>query len=337
MSAPGQYIRTLLSFRPWYLPLYCFLRYALNSSFQPGFLGHGAVRGCSKCKKKFIPGKNFGDKMNFGGFENCLLRTNEEHRSEAQEILLEDTLQGREYKQTKYGTRYTELMQLEYFNCTRFTIIDPMHNLFLGTAKHMVKNIWLPNKKLKQADLKSIQVTIDSMKVPSNMGRIPNKIASSFGSFTSDQWKLWTVMYSEFTLKEFLPSEDYKLWLFFVKACRILTAPIITIRSLGEAHSFLMQFCKKFESMYGQMEVTPNMHLHTHIINCVLDYGPVHNFWLFSFEHFHRSKLSRNSLFYKEIQTLKLILYFDFITYFNDLGQQNVKNSRKTIQEAERF
>ena len=37
------------------------------------------------------------------------------------------------------------------------------------------------------------------------------------------------------------------------------------------------------------------------------------------------------------MQTLKLIKYFDFITYFNDLGQQNVYNSRKTIQEAERF
>lgn len=53
------------------------------------------------------------------------------------------------------------------------------------------------------------------------------------------------------------------------------------------AHSSLMQFCKKFESMYGQMEVTPNMHLHSHLINCVLDYGPVHNFWLFSFERFN--------------------------------------------------
>ena len=40
--------------------------------------------------------------MNFGGFENCLHRTNQEHRSEAQEILLEDTFQGREDKQTQY-------------------------------------------------------------------------------------------------------------------------------------------------------------------------------------------------------------------------------------------
>ena len=152
-----------------------------------GFLGHGAKRGCSKCKKEFIPGLNFGDKMNFGGFENCLHRTNQEHRSEAQEILLEDTFQGREDRQTQYGTCYTELMQLEYFDCVRFTIIDPMHNLFLGTAKHMVKNVWLPNKTLKPADLKSIQNLIDNMKVPSNIGRIPNKIATSFGSFTSEQ------------------------------------------------------------------------------------------------------------------------------------------------------
>ena len=119
------------------------------------------------------------------------------------------------------------------------------------------------------------------------MARIPNKIASHFASFTSDQWKLWTVVYSEFALKKYLPCEDYKLWLLFVKAGRILTAPIINFRSLALAHSLLMQFCKKFETKYGQLEVTPNMHLHSHLINCIVDYGPVHNFWLFSFERFN--------------------------------------------------
>ena len=29
------------------------------------------------------------------------------------------------------------------------------------------------------------------------------------------------------------------------------------------------------------------MHLHSHLVNCVLDYGPVHNFWQFSFERFN--------------------------------------------------
>ena len=57
--------------------------------------------------------------MNFGGFEDCLHRTNEEHRSEAQEILLEDTYQGRENKEVKYGTGYSELMRLDDFDCIR--------------------------------------------------------------------------------------------------------------------------------------------------------------------------------------------------------------------------
>jgi len=136
-----------------------------------GFLGHGARRGCSKCKKEFIPGEHFGTKMNFGGFDNCMPHTNIEHSCEAQEILAEDTYQGRGNKQSKYDTRYTELMQLEYFDCIRFTIIDPMHNLFLGTAKHLMKNVWLPNKILMWNDLKSIQELIDNMKVPSNISK----------------------------------------------------------------------------------------------------------------------------------------------------------------------
>lgn len=143
-----------------------------------GLLGRAARMGCSKCKKEFISGEHFGSKMNFGGFENCLRCTTIGHRCEAQEILAEDRYQGREDKQAKYGTRYCQFIQLEYFDCIRFTIVDPLHNLFLGTAKHLMKNVWLPNKILKQNDLKSIQELIDNMKVPSNMGRIPNKIAS---------------------------------------------------------------------------------------------------------------------------------------------------------------
>ena len=38
------------------------------------------------------------------------------------------------------------LMELEYFDPIRFTIIDPMHHLFLGTAKYMMKNIWMERK-----------------------------------------------------------------------------------------------------------------------------------------------------------------------------------------------
>lgn len=48
-----------------------------------------------------------------------------------------------------------------------------------------------------------------------------------------------------------------------------------------------MKFCTMFEKLYGQDLVTPNMHLHGHIKECLLDYGPFHAFWCFSFERFN--------------------------------------------------
>ena len=39
--------------------------------------------------------------------------------------------------------------------------------------------------------------------------------------------------------------------------------------------------------LYGPETVTPNIHLHAHLIECIQDYGPMSNFWLFSFERFY--------------------------------------------------
>ena len=35
------------------------------------------------------------------------------------------------------------------------------------------------------------------------------------------------------------------------------------------------------------MEHALNMHLHCHLCECVLDYGPVYGFWCFSFERYN--------------------------------------------------
>ena len=48
-----------------------------------------------------------------------------------------------------------------------------------------------------------------------------------------------------------------------------------------------MKFGERFECLYGKQAVTPNMHLHCHLKECVIDCGPVHSFWCFSFERFN--------------------------------------------------
>ena len=45
-----------------------------------------------------------------------------------------------------------------------------------------------------------------------------------------------------------------------------------------------MQFCSRFEVLYGPQTVTPNIHFHAHLADCIEDYGLMSNFWVFSFE-----------------------------------------------------
>ena len=107
-----------------------------------GDLGHSANYGCSKCNKLF-PG-TVGNK-DYSGFNRTLWtpRTNSGHRSSVNNIrqCLNKTRRNR--AESECGCRYSVLLELEYFDPVRMVVIDPMHNLFLGSAKHIMKDLWL--------------------------------------------------------------------------------------------------------------------------------------------------------------------------------------------------
>ena len=128
----------------------------------------------------------------------CPPRSNNEHRLQALEVLNQTTAGDCTNLDQRYGTRYTELMLLPYFHFVRFNIIDPMHNLFNGTAKHILKNVWLDPEKplLDKNNLQQIQEKMDKLKVPASVGRIQN----SFGGFTANQWKSFKVLFSMYAL-----------------------------------------------------------------------------------------------------------------------------------------
>ena len=83
--------------------------------------------------------------------------------------------------ETETGVKHSISTELPYFNPIRFTIIDPMHNL---SAKAVMKKIWLERGIISSAQLDTIQARVDSLQVPSDIGRIPTKIASNFSGFT---------------------------------------------------------------------------------------------------------------------------------------------------------
>ena len=203
------------------------------------------------------------------------------------EVQQQKTKTKKEELEAKYGTRYCDFIRLPYYDSVRFAIVDPMHNLFLGTAKRMIK-IWKDLDFLNTNTLKLIQERVDKASVPSDVGKLPGKIDKFFfDGFTADELKNWTLLFSLYALKGILPSEHLECWRLFVIACRYLTNHSITIHDLDISHPFLVRFCQRFEVLYGKNMVTINMHLHGHLKECVNDYGPIYSFWCFSFERYN--------------------------------------------------
>ena len=78
------------------------------------------------------------------------------HRKECLNYLHAETKSKCSEISKAHGIRYSCLMELSYFNPICFAVIDPMHNLFLGTAKH-VMGTWTDKGILGKREFRIIE------------------------------------------------------------------------------------------------------------------------------------------------------------------------------------
>ena len=76
-------------------------------------------------------------------------------------------------------------------------------------------------------------------------------------------------------------------WRTFVLACFYICNQAVTIADLAVIDYLLVKFCKEYEVLYGSNRIKPNMQMHGHLVASMKDFGPVYNFWLFSFEQYN--------------------------------------------------
>jgi len=172
------------------------------------------------------------------------------------------------------------------FNLVRFCVVDPMHCLFLGVAKWIVTKLWIGEGILNDEKLKTMQKRADAIKITSDLGRRPVRIATGegFSNFTADMWRTFIMIFAIPITWDFLDEIDRRILAYFVRACKILTSRELRKNELSEAFVKLVEMNKLVEQKYGQEKISPNLHLCLHICECSLDYGPISSFWCFGFE-----------------------------------------------------
>ena len=112
--------------------------------------------------------------------------------------------------------------RFSYFRPIEMLLIDPMHNLFLGTAKHFARDLWIGRNALDDTTaLAKIEERLRNTIVPTELGRLP--VSIQVGNFlTADQWKNWAIYFSMYYLGDLLPRPQLECWRHFVLACRRL-------------------------------------------------------------------------------------------------------------------
>ena len=76
-------------------------------------------------------------------------------------------------------------------------VIDPMHNLFLGTAKKIIR-LWTDGGVLSSKDFEYIQSTVDSMEVPAEEYPTKLKQDSPVLLQTNTKTGLFTILFWNF-------------------------------------------------------------------------------------------------------------------------------------------
>lgn len=217
--------------------------------------------------------------MNHSGFDRSKWppRSKENHFRSAKEVSQARNKQEQRSLESSRGCRYSVLLKLPYFDACKMLIVDPMHNVFLGSGKHMLQ-LWNSNNLVKKEHYSCIQHCVSSFVVPSDVGRIPRKIDTGFSGFTVDQFKNWIAIYSIPALHGILPNNHLECWRHFVLASRLLCKQKLSESDILLIDALLIRFCTKVEQIYGCSAITPNMHMHGHLKDVLRDYGPVYNF-----------------------------------------------------------
>ena len=84
-----------------------------------------------------------------------------------------------------------------------------MHNLFLGTAKHVARDIWIRRSILDISALNKIETRLKAMVVPAGLGQIPISINTGF-FLTAEKWKNCTLFIYIYCLGDLFELECWR-------------------------------------------------------------------------------------------------------------------------------
>lgn len=181
------------------------------------------------------------------------------------------------------------IVSLPHFNPIFGFCLDYMHNVCLGVVPNMIK-FWCStsNKKERYHISEEKQLILNerllSLKPPREFSRRPRSLNECC---KANEWRSLLLFTLPMCLENILPKT-------FIDHFRLLSYSIFTLlktkftaAELKNCENKLNRFVSLFQQYYGDVNMTMNVHLLTHIAQCVRQSGPLWAQSAFAYESFN--------------------------------------------------
>lgn len=181
------------------------------------------------------------------------------------------------------------LNTLLYFNLAQAFVPDYMHCVLLGVVRQFLF-FWLNPTKRNQPWSLSQKVfqmneTLRGIKPPYEINRMPRGLDLR-KYWKASEYRTWWLFYSLPTLVNVLPQKYFNHWLLLVYSIFTLLKDKISKLDIIELCTVLLKmFCSDIDHLYGQEQLTFNVHQLVHLPLSVERWGPLWATSAFRFEN----------------------------------------------------
>lgn len=241
---------------------------------------------------------------------------------------VQKVLQTGKNSSSVFGVKSASLLiLLPKFDIIDGFVFDYMHTCLLGIVRTFTC-AWLDSKyhdKPFYIGKKSSEIDsrIKNCKLPFECQRTVREL-KDVKYWKAHEWKTWMIIAVPL-LKGILSDCFVKHFSKFARAIYILSKRTISTEELEISAKLVEEFCNLIPDLYGLSFCTFNIHLASHVVDCVRKWGPLWAYSLFQFENYN-GVLGKNYMgttfvglqIVKKIQTAEKLL---------SLGQTSVENT----------
>ncbi|GJE95314.1 hypothetical protein PsYK624_114980 [Phanerochaete sordida] len=240
--------------------------------------------------------------------EEFVLRDDWDQMKHAEESRRATSKKARKDILDAFGVRYTGFNAMPGWLGILKSIIDFMHNFYLGIVGDNFKQFLAQGYLLNKSEWNLLETTVNSIIWPSGIGRLPTNLGENHSLQKADQLRRWVhiqpvVLWicwrdendkirpygnavpakSKYHPKFKRALHDiYTASLYLALAERILACKSVSINDVKRGQGYLRKYCEILLRIGAHLTI--NHHVAMHYVDIFRRFGPAYVWWLFAFE-----------------------------------------------------